>query len=380
MRLIKPTKIKFNNIKLQPEKSNTSNQNISQKIESYEINDISINKASYNNYTEIELLNDDSIYSEKNILYNQFGGYQGAFDSDLNYWLNNDDALKIIRTYYPEASLEEIELLFYRMGKVGCGYIALINTLMYEYFLFADAHDEEDFQRRFGFPPKVIKQDAYGNDYVDYNYELLFLDFFLYYAKEYSGFQTLEDVIGNAKEQKESNGNGDGALEDGEFVITGANGTYADEVAQVFQSYLATKGINVNICKSLRIDPNSDDYKQMVAELEKKGIEIEPGADLYYTCDYITSIINNVLKENKNMTMNVACDGFNLYSTEDLDGNGILDDVICSDVGPHAMTVVGTTSDPNKILVSSWGREFVIDASEVKEYVVIDYSEFNNNN
>ena len=72
-----------------------------------------------------------------------------------------------------------------------------------------------------------------------YNYEYLFLDFFLYYAKK-SGFNTLQEAIGNTEEGMAFRNNqaGDSALDDNDFTYEEMNETYLSNVAQIMQSYL----------------------------------------------------------------------------------------------------------------------------------------------
>ena len=50
---------------------------------------------------------------------------------------------------------------------------------------------------------------------------------------------------------------------------------------------------------------------------------------------------------------------FTMYSTEDIDGNGLLDDVLYSNLGGHAMVVTGITEDGDYI-VSSWGQKYIV--------------------
>ena len=50
-----------------------------------------------------------------------------------------------------------MELLFYRMNSIGCGYIAAINTILRAYE--ASGHDELDFYARFGFPSYDLRSN-----------------------------------------------------------------------------------------------------------------------------------------------------------------------------------------------------------------------------
>ena len=68
----------------------------------------------------------------------------------------------------------------------------------------------------------------------------------------------------------------------------------------------------------------------------------------------------------------VSSSNFPLYSTIDENHNGKFDDVVVPNVGGHAMCVVGTTSD-GKFIVSSWGKQYIIDPKDVKQIEVLDF-------
>ena len=70
-------------------------------------------------------------------------------------------------------------------------------------------------------------------------------------------------------------------------------------------------------------------------------------------------------------------ENFNLYYPEDIDGNGLFDDIAYSDVGAHALSVVDIT-DSNQLIVSSWGKEYIIDISDIVQASVttIEYNDF----
>ena len=104
---------------------------------------------------------------------------KGELIDNKDYWLNDERTLKIIRNYYPDATLEEIEALFQLMNDVGCAYMAVVNSIFYEFII----HDESEFQEIFGFRPYELVPDENNHLIKDYNYEYLFLDFFLWTAK-----------------------------------------------------------------------------------------------------------------------------------------------------------------------------------------------------
>ena len=166
--------------------------------------------------TVIDVINGDKdwIYGEDAIKSGQFGGYQGSLEENDGFFMTDPIIHDIVKKYYPDidftevGDFEQLSALFSLMNNVGCGYIACINTFM-DYYYDSPYELKKDFYSKFGFYPLDIVYDDNGNKSIDYNYEYLFLDFFLYYAKNYKDFNTMEDVIGNARELDSS---GDDAL------------------------------------------------------------------------------------------------------------------------------------------------------------------------
>ena len=63
-------------------------------------------------------------------------------------------------------------------------------------------------------------------------------------------------------------------------------------------------------------------------------------------------------------------DDFTLYSREDENGNGLLDDIVNSDIGDHGMFVTGITNDGN-LIVSSWGNEYIVKPKAISLYKIL---------
>ena len=320
----------------------------------------------------------DWIFGPEAIKSGQFGGNQSSLVENSAKYINDPKIKEIVSKYYQDVDAEDLELLFNKMESVGCGYISVINSILFEYGYFQDKHSAADFSNRFGFP---IESSENG-----YNFDYLFLDFFLYYAKEFKGFKTIEEVYGNVKEEREQTGGGDSALNHNEFNKTGMNGVIFDELEKVMKDYLRSKGISINTVLG-RIPMTREEKIKKIEEDKKKGIEWNE--ELVLKDDYIMykdieqadvekwieASINDI-----SLVMIVSAGdptNFTLYYPEDIDGNGKLDDVYSGDVGAHAMTVVGLTDDPTKVVVSSWGRELVMDIADIDDYVVIDYADFN---
>ena len=321
---------------------------------------------------EVSIPNNDGPYNPLNNYYGLFGGNQGSLASNVEKFIDDEKIRQIVARYYPEFDSEDLELLFYRMNYVGCGYIAAINTIFQEYL----HHNELDFYDRFGFPP-YNSRTVNGEDGIkSYNYDYLFLDFFLYYAKNERGFNSIEEVYGNVEEEIEFNNNiiEDGALSDEEFSRTGMKGTEWGTLGKVMEQYLAEKDIELSTTDKIKIElePGSEAWQKKKEELEEMGVEIDSDTKLYET-NLNADIAREILNQGKQII--ITAKEFTMYYPEDKDGNGKLDDIRAEDVGIHAMSVAGTAPD-GKIVVSTWGEEVLVDPEEIFGFIILDYGKF----
>ena len=320
---------------------------------------------------EVSIPNNDGPYNPSNDYWGLFGGYQGSLASNVEKFIDDEKIRQIVARYYPEFDSEDLELLFYRMNYVGCGYVAAINTIFKEYLF----HDELDFYDRFGFPPYDLGIVKEGGIKL-YNYDYLFLDFFLYYAKNERGFNTIEEVYGNVEEEIEFNNNiiEDGALSDEEFPRIGMKGTSLKTLGEVMPRYLAEKGIELSTTNKIKIElePGSEEWQKKKEELEEMGVEIDPDTKLY-EANLNAFSVRETLNQGKQII--IRAEDFTMYYPEDKDGNGKLDDIRADDVGPHGMSVVGTAPD-GKIVVSTWGEEVLVDPKEIGDYIIYEYGKF----
>ena len=272
------------------------------------------------------------------------------------------------------------------MNSIGCGYIAAINTILRAYE--ASGHDELDFYERFGFPPYDLRTNQVSGHKMDkdYNYEYLFLDFFLYCAKNARGFNTLEEAIGNTEEEIAiRNGQaGDLALDGEDFEIEGMNGSWIGDIAPTMFSYLAEKGIDLNYdymesSRWIRLEPGTEKYEEFRSQM---SYEVPDGTPL--NAPITVDDFRNFLNERKQVI--ISAKNFTLYYPDDVDGNGKYDDVYRSNIGGHAMCVVGVTED-DKLIVSSWGNEYLFelgdppavgefDERNMTDFIIYDYGNF----
>ena len=339
------------------------------------------------NVSNINLPNNNGIYDPNNNYYTEFGGNQGELIMNIENYIEDPKIREIITKYYPEADLsaDNLELLFYRMNSVGCGYIAGINTILRAYE--ASGHDELDFYARFGFPPYDLRTNQVSGHKMDkdYNYEYLFLDFFLYSAKNVRGFNTLEEAIGNTEEEIAiRNGQaGDLALDDEDFKIEGMHGLYLSDLTPLI-FYLKEKGINMEMdygemSRSIRVEPGTERYEEFRSQM---SYEVPDGTPL--NAPITVDDFRNFLNEGKQVI--ISAKNFTLYYPDDVDGNGKYDDIYQSNIGGHAMCVVGVTED-DKLIVSSWGNEYLFelgdppavgefDERSMNDFIIFDYGNF----
>ena len=339
------------------------------------------------NVSNINLPNNNGIYDPNNNYYTEFGGNQGELIMNIENYIEDPKIREIITKYYPEADLsaDNLELLFYRMNSVGCGYIAGINTILRAYE--ASGHDELDFYARFGFPPYDLRTNQVSGHKMDkdYNYEYLFLDFFLYSAKNVRGFNTLEEAIGNTEEEIAiRNGQaGDLALDDEDFKIEGMHGLYLSDLTPLI-FYLKEKGINMEMdygemSRSIRVEPGTERYEEFRSQM---SYEVPDGTPL--NVPITVDDFRNFLNEGKQVV--IGAKNFTLYYPDDVDGNGKYDDVYRSNIDSHAMSVVGVTED-DKLIVSSWGNEYLFelgdppavgefDERSMNDFIIFDYGNF----
>ena len=211
----------------------------------------------------------------------QYGGDQGrlAYEYDTDQ-RRREELLRILREYFPNMTDEEAQRYLENFNMVGCGYVAMANTIFMQY-----ENDPAGFERAFGFP----MYDGNG----DLNYERLALDLYAH--------TDLNDMVPN-----ESGTNQPG-------------GTDQFDRRDIMESYLNERGVSVRTENNAHVTPEN------FREITENGGKV------------IISLHNdNIYQGNRSYYID----------------------------GGHAMTVSGCTDD-GKLIVSSWGEEYYIDASEL---------------
>lgn len=291
------------------------------------------------------LVEDIGMFTDEADKYGLYGGDQGYLLNDFYYYKDDPYIQEILNNYFPNETLSEDSLiaLFARMDHVGCPYIAMSNVI----FQMTEKLSDEEFKEKFGFDRYCVKRMPDGTYVKTYNYNYMFLDFFLSYQKNYNDFKSLSDIIGDVT--IDENGNLEVSDENG------ANGSYTFLIKDYFKSYAEDKSIEY---KSSSTAFGSafmywTDFDESIFNFFDAFLEYYNPFNNVYIKDKIKRELekgNSIIVDMKNFTM---------YSPEDLDGNGKLDDVVKEDVGGHIMQIVGVTDDGGYI-VSSWGKKYIV--------------------
>ena len=179
------------------------------------------NVSASQNHRETGAYHVDSIVFDDD---GSYGGNQGNMDQvykwdPIKCW----DLLRDLREYFPNMSVFEAFRYFSRLNSVGCGYVALANTLFMEY-----ANRPQDFERTFGYP---MFKDG------DLNYDRLILD--IYATTEKAGFNDRDDGL--------------------------PNGTVDDSRAHIVEHFLRDKGVDVET------EANADVTPENFREISENG-------------------------------------------------------------------------------------------------------------
>ena len=178
------------------------------------------NVSASQNHRETGAYHVDSIVFDDD---GSYGGNQGNMDQvykwdPIKCW----DLLRDLREYFPNMSVFEAFRYFSRLNSVGCGYVALANTLFMEY-----ANRPQDFERTFGYP---MFKDG------DLNYDRLILD--IYATTDKAGFNDRDD---------------------------GLHGTVDDSRAHIVEHFLRDKGVDVET------EANADVTPENFREISENG-------------------------------------------------------------------------------------------------------------
>lgn len=318
----------------------------------------------------IDLPESGSIFDPRNVENSNFGGYQGSLIKNLEFFLQDENILEIVKSYYPDATEEDLEFLFTKMNNVGCAYISAINALFLIFQRMPEGQSK--FEKIFGYSMLTYKQNSRGESYLGYRYEYVFLDFFLYFAKNEAKFENIKDIYGNVILES-----GDQALDYSSKSSDGINGTTLDRATEILIKYLEEKDAdnilgNITYEHAIKIMPGTDEWLEKKRKMEELGMVVND-EDIMYNNHPNVDYFKKALREGK--IINIRDEKFKLYYPEDKDGNGKIDDICYDNVGAHAMTLVDVLDD-GRFVVSSWGRMFVYDYDKGNSnfsFISIDY-------
>lgn len=157
-------------------------------------------------------------YEIDSIVFDDEGSYGGDQGAPQFIWLkkNRDELYETVRKYYPRMTDEEIRQYLIKLNSEGCGYVAIVNTILAAY-----EGKSDEFERTFGFP-------MYAAD-GDLNYNQLLVDF--YSATDNHNKILFWDVTSKIEDIDEISGRG----------TTPASQKYRAKL------YLRQKGVDVKI-------------------------------------------------------------------------------------------------------------------------------------
>ena len=173
--------------------------------------------------SDMDTASDGGAYSIDSILFDDdgsYGGNQGSMDSiykwnPIKCW----ELLGYLREYFPGMSILAAFRYFSRLNSVGCGYVALANTVFLEY-----EGRPREFERVFGYP---MFKDG------DLNYNRLILD--IYATTDTAGFNDRQDGM--------------------------PDGTLDDTRARIMENFLADKNVGVRTQANATV--NERNFRQL---------------------------------------------------------------------------------------------------------------------
>ena len=153
-----------------------------------------------------------------NPAFDPYGSYGGNQGSAKNHY-QDKDLQAIVRKYHPNYTEAQIRDYLKEMNSVGCGYVALCNTIFLEYI-----DDPDAFEEKFGFP---MYKDG------DLNFDALIVDFYTWCDRPGAG-----TLIDSRKVLWEGycTEHGINVIVDNEITITPRN---YDEIAEKGQVIIA---------------------------------------------------------------------------------------------------------------------------------------------
>lgn len=278
-----------------------------------------------------------------------YGGDQGDLEHNQRgvqflWWrlFENEELYDFVRTRegYENYNNSQIDDLFKRINLEGCGYVAIVNSILLQY-----ESNPDEFERVFGF--------SMFDESGEFNFDRLIIDFYCstdnqYYLDEEQGLNALVyDVLNSYKDHPQDfvNRYGVNPFTDENHYNTEAMQAVLDEYQDLHVTTYDSSGTTV-------------------CSLENRVKHYLSQKSVYTSCSvYGSMTATEVAKElNKGKCVNLLTSNFNLY-----DSKG---SIVSEDVGGHWMTVTDVTDDGN-LVVSSWGKKFYIHQNELSSQSIL---------
>ncbi len=250
------------------------------------------------------------IFDDSKVNLIQYGGDQTSFLDNGYELLKNEDVRKVLTDNFPDASEEDYYLYLRKIELVGCGYVAMVNSIF-------DAYQgkQEEFQNTFHIP--MYRLNSEGK--VVFNYEPLVTSIYTYLWKDIYGYTNIEDIYGNVEELAQTH----------DYLnIQGSGGTDPSR-EDIYKRFL-------NDCYGLDCKVTEIPYYPFLIDYKKL---------FKYCIDKSISIV-------------VSSSGYDLYSVDEKTGER--GEKLYDNGGPHAMTITDVTF-LGDFVVSSWGRQYIVD-------------------
>jgi len=126
-----------------------------------------------------------NIFGEYNIDSLQYGSNQKSFSDNIEQIINDENIIKLLDQYLPDASYDDRKKFLMSISPSGCGYSAMVNAI------FKELEGQEDkYLDTFGYPMYDVRLSDNGVT-VDFNYEPLFVDLYTYKLEEGVSIDTI---------------------------------------------------------------------------------------------------------------------------------------------------------------------------------------------
>ncbi|MBR2038592.1 MAG: hypothetical protein IKA09_12845 [Lachnospiraceae bacterium] len=306
-------------------------------------------ESAYKMYTELDAVDFElKIMAGRNNIFNSsngYGGDQGDMANSKNGaklfgWVLGED--KGIYDFvkqqkgYENYSEADIHNLLKQINQEGCGYVALVNTLFWEF-----QGTEAEFEEMYGFSMR----DENGN----YNFNRMLIDIYCktddkYFLMEDSGKSALVTAV-----LRDYQDNPDKFEQDYGVTYNPSSNTVSDDVVNAI---LSQYDEDIATYKSGGTD-NFSQENRLLAYLHEKGID----ADVSCTSESTMSIdgVRTSLDSGTVVKLSLS------KGAQLCDEHGKIQQTLS---GGHAVLITEITDD-GRYVISSWGNKYYVDPQQM---------------